>query len=153
MKMLRRIAFVMAAMMFLLNLPYLWGLQPYVVLSSSMSPQVPAGAVIYVDVRKDTEQGKETVYVAENGADSITKSSGQVLGVLRFQIPYLGYFMKILDFPFLCVMMVLIGLHLWSLLFCQQCRAEKKGDSGRKKKYGFRKVLQFWGLLFPKKKL
>ena len=64
MKMLRRIAFVMAAMMFLLNLPYLWGLQPYVVLSSSMSPQVPAGAVIYVDVRKDTEQGKETVYVA-----------------------------------------------------------------------------------------
>ena len=147
MKMLRRIAFVMAAMMFLLNLPYLWGLQPYVVLSSSMSPQVPAGAVIYVDVRKDTEQGKETVYVAENGADSITKSSGQVLGVLRFQIPYLGYFMKILDFPFLCVMMVLIGLHC----FVNSAERRKKAIPGEKRNTVLERFYNFGVCFFQKR--
>lgn len=153
MKILKSIAFMMAVLILFLTLPCLWGLQPYVVLSSSLKPEIPAGSVIYVDVRENVEEA-HTVYVQEGELEKSEKSQDQILGVWKYTIPYLGYLIKILDFPFMCFWTVCAGL------LCKYCflpwywaHQKKGGVFSRKKNYGFRKVLQFWGLLFPKKKL
>ncbi len=152
MRMARRIVFLIAAAVLLLNLPYLWGLQPYVVLSGSLRPEIPEGSLIYVEIREDPQPEEKLVCIRKPEEGS-GENARQVLGVLKFTIPGAGYLMKILDAPVLCVFAAGVCLPVEGAFSLWRKCERREGDSGRKKKYVFRKVLQFWGLLFPEKKL
>lgn len=103
-----------------IGIPLVSGLKPYVVMSGSMEPEIPTGAIAYIDAR-DTEFGIGDVITFQLGSDEdpvivthrivgetpdgllVTKGDANdsedakaidksdVLGVFRFAVPKAGY--------------------------------------------------------------
>lgn len=117
-----------------LTLPKIAGIQPYVVLSGSMEPEIPTGGVVFTNTNfRDPEKGDIITYevsdgslvthrVIKAGEEIVTQGDAnvmadppikedQVIGTVVFWLPYLGY---ALDFAnhrgFLLILAALIIL-------------------------------------------
>lgn len=102
---------------FLLTAPRLLGIRPYIVLSGSMEPAVPTGALAYVDTKdKNIEEGDiitfrlsddsteithRAVKIADEGiytkgdanllSDAVPVEKDMLVGTFRFYIPWIGF--------------------------------------------------------------
>ena len=79
------------------------------------------------------------------------EAEGQILGVLKFIIPYVGYVRRILNLPLLLAFFLCICLWQKYPLPSPNKYLKKQEKYGESEK--IRKVSQFWGLLFLEKKL
>lgn len=134
----RVIAALFAGGSLFLLMAFLFGYQPYVVLSGSMEPSVRAGSVIFADTRfreinaNDIitfQNGSGTVthravQVNENGAiitkgdankteDPVPVSASQVVGIVRFSLPCLGYLVLFVRTPLAYILLVLMILTIY----------------------------------------
>ena len=99
-----------------LVLPRMFGVVPYTVVTGSMAPEIPVGAIVYVDTNSEAPQPDDVIafrvsdgtmvthrVVAVQDGEYITKgdanagedlapvSASQVLGRCVFRIPFIGY--------------------------------------------------------------
>lgn len=120
-------AFVIAAVIGMVILPYAFGIKPYVVLSGSMEPTVPTGSLLWIDTnKKDVGVGDIAAYELPNGGayvthriigtrdgeyvfkgdandteDLATVDDDQILGEYVFSVPKLGMVLnKVRNNPF-----------------------------------------------------
>lgn len=124
----------------LVNLvPRFFGIKPFVVLSGSMEPDIPTGAVVFVDTRAAPEQmhvGDVITYqinntnvthriVAETTSSVTTKGDANaqadfspvprdcILGLVLFNIPCLGFIYTAISQPvFITVLSLLLAVNL-----------------------------------------
>lgn len=115
----------------------MFGIKPYVVLSGSMEPAIPAGSVAWIDVNDtDVEKGDVVAYLPESGSlyvthrivdekgdryvfkgdanetvDLNTVGQEQIYGQYRFCIPGLGKFLTTLKGnPYLAIPILAVVL-------------------------------------------
>ena len=145
---------VLLFMLAILNqLPRLFGIRPFIVLSGSMEPEIPTGGVIFVDTNAPPDQihvGDVITYyikgttvthrvVAETASSVTTKgdaneqadlspvSRNQILGRVLFHIPCLGYIYAKLSQPvFLVVLGSLLSVNLIIEAICSLNITTKK---------------------------
>lgn len=149
---LRMILLLLSAVGIVLFLPSLAGFQSYAVLSGSMEPAIHTGSIVYIDSNKRTpEAGDVITYrlgkinvthrvknIRENGfyetggdanelSDAEYVSKEQILGIVCWTIPYLGYLVMYLR---TINGMISIGI-LISLYVCMKS-IEKESESERR---------------------
>ena len=108
----------------LLSLPVLWGVKPYMVMSGSMEPTLPIGALVYVEKTEVIEEGEIIAFDVGNGqicvhrcveikedgtfvtkgdantvedVTSITRS--QIIGKSVYVLPFAGFLVQFLQMP------------------------------------------------------
>ena len=99
--MTRKICSVLSMVVFLgllviagfLFVPKMLGYDEYAVLSGSMEPGIPVGAIVYDKnfAASEAREGAVTQGDANNIADTAPVAWQQIVGVYAFHIPYLGY--------------------------------------------------------------
>lgn len=127
-------------------LPKLFGVIPYVILSSSMEPSISTGSLVFVNTKdKDAEPGDIISFEIENGnsvitvthrvtevtengyltkgdnndiSDSSVISKDQVIGIYTGHLKYVGYLWEKLDKKTILIVIAwMIGLTLlWGVL-------------------------------------
>ena len=117
----------------------LQGIHPYIVLSGSMEPEIPAGGVVFTDTgKKDPSVGqiityrmgdqtvthriirkKEDTYITKGDAnkreDLAPVSASQITGTVLFSLPYLGILFSRLQSAspaYLILLMIILSLFL-----------------------------------------
>lgn len=125
--------------------PKVLGIQPYVILSSSMEPTIQTGSLVYVNTKdKDVAAGDIVTYVIENenqvvtvthrvleqvSEGYVTKGDGnevsdtgilkpeQIIGTYAAHIPQLGYFMERFNKKTILLAIAwMIGLHIFGFV-------------------------------------
>lgn len=117
-----------------ITIPQLFGYSAYRVLSSSMDPTLPVGSLVYVQKIKPSQLKTNDIVtfysqqsqivthriVDKQGNDFVTKgdhnrdndimllSASQIIGIVQYSIPYLGYINK----PMLIGLLIIV-LCLW----------------------------------------
>lgn len=114
---------------FLVLSPRLFGYYPYIILSDSMSPEISAGSVAVIDRRdREVTTGEVVAYqaapdvtvihrvvdISEDGSfilkgdandipDAQAVSKKQIVGTYCFHIPGIGFFLQMMQYPYLSV--------------------------------------------------
>lgn len=115
---------VMILSLLILSLPVLVGLKPYKVMSGSMEPVLPIGALIYIRETNEIEEGEMVAFEVGNGQicvhrcmeiredgtyvtkgdanavqDVATVRKDQLIGKGVLVLPYAGYWVQFLQTP------------------------------------------------------
>ena len=119
------IAIVFVLIAAILIIPMLFGIKPFIVMSGSMSPTVRVGSLAYIDTYTDPEkievgdivayrmdgmvvthrvvdiEGKNitTKGDANDAIDLSPRTQNQIIGKLRYSIPYMGYVAYFIQSP------------------------------------------------------
>lgn len=159
MKLLRLIADMIAAILILLGVLLtalrIQGVIPYIVLSGSMEPAIPAGGLVFTDTGERSpsvgevityQLGDQTVthrivrrdkneYItkgdANNGEDLAPVSASQITGTVLFSLPYLGYAFHCLQTvspAYLILIMIVLSFFLDIHISSMKKTTAKKGE-------------------------
>ena len=138
------------------------GFEPYVVLSGSMTPKYPVGSLVYVEKTdpNEIEPGKVITYVFDESVTVVTHrvvevdrenrcfytkgdanqdrdgksvSYENVIGVVKFSIPYLGYVSHYLKSPVGRVNMIVLCILMGVSIFLSSSE-EKEPKKGSRRK-------------------
>ena len=119
------IAIIFVLIAAILIIPILFGVKPFIVMSGSMSPTVKVGSLAYIDTHTDPEKIKVGDIVAygmngtvvthrvvdidgknfttkgdaNNAVDLCPRTQKQIIGKLRYSIPYMGYIAYFIQSP------------------------------------------------------
>ena len=131
------------------------GFHPYIVLSGSMEPAIPTGSIVFIDTHDQTPDVSDVityqnggqnvthrvVQVLENGT-SVTKgdandmpdpspvSPGQIIGIVKGYIPWLGYgICRIRSSAGILCLLVLLFLTTYRKNISKKIQPGKKGTS------------------------